>query len=142
MVGFFLKLGICSVPDRRELATRAEQPLTATPQHQDGARAGSGQSLHGHPGTGQTPLLWLRSSRASKTFSLPQSRFATALPQVCRAPWQQELANLSQNKSSVGLGEAEKGPKLINVKLEETHTRAVTLMEISCLILPLKVYGV
>lgn len=90
----------------------------------------------------KTPLLWQRSSRASKKFPLPQSRFATALFQVCQAPWQQELANLSQNKSSVGLREAEKGPKLINVKVEETHTRAVTLMEISCLILPLKVYGV
>lgn len=75
----------------------------------------------------------------AKAFSLPHVRFATALLQ---ALWQRELASLSQNESYVGPDEAEKGPKLINVIVQETHTRAVTLMEISCLTLPLEVYGV
>lgn len=41
----------------------------------------------------------------------------------------------------MGADEDEKGPELINVIVKETHTRAVTLMEISCSTLPLKVYG-
>lgn len=62
---FFLKLGQRSaVPDRRELATRSEQPFAATAQLQDGARGGSGQvallaeqALHEQPGICYTPLL-------------------------------------------------------------------------------------
>lgn len=38
--------------------------------------------------------------------------------------------------------EAEQDPKLIKVIVKEIHTRAMTLMEISCLTLPLKVYGI